>query len=295
MSSAAADHPLTEAARAMIRAAQQSRSVVEVFAASCPDIYSQIERTRVCEGLLKLWGRSRNIDANTNEVIVHPTILKAIGEIAGVSIRGNVIHAGLVHTYGYLFSLIETPYGFKRDRWTKPDVELGLGIEEPTLRDDPTDGTLLTNVTWLAGRIAFRGRTQELRLLQQHTECVSPVVRHFHFGGLEVIRLTDDVTSGTRLIRLHTDLVKYPQPPQEGDTHLLVYSIVGGMQSLTKLITVFPVSAVVVDELTSTDQLGERELRRLPYNAYVRGLHEGTFRVIRKLEPESPIDRATPG
>ena len=61
--------------------------------------------------LLALWGRSVNADENTGETIVHPAILAAIGALAGVPMRGRFVQAGLQHTYGYLFSLIDTPYG----------------------------------------------------------------------------------------------------------------------------------------------------------------------------------------
>src|SRR5262245_47126296 len=107
---------LRDAARAMVTAADSGRSVVAVLRKLCPPVYRQIVQERKRPEVLSLWGRSSNVDENAGKVIVHPAILRAIGELAGVPMPGRIVHAGLQHTYGYLFSLIETPYGFKRDR-----------------------------------------------------------------------------------------------------------------------------------------------------------------------------------
>src|SRR5262249_2770464 len=103
-----------------------------------------------------------NVDEYAGQTIVHPEILRAIGELAGVRMRSPVVHAGLQHTYGYLFSLIETPYGAKRDRWVTTDLETGFGLELSLLGEKPHDGTLLANLTWFLGRIVFRGRPASL-------------------------------------------------------------------------------------------------------------------------------------
>src|SRR6185312_10106073 len=102
-------------ARAMIEAATRSRSAVKVLQKHCPHIYRQLVRLRECRGLLSLWGRSRNVDEFVEQAIVHPAILRVIGQLTGVPMRGRIVHAGLEHTYGYLFSLIETPFGYKRE------------------------------------------------------------------------------------------------------------------------------------------------------------------------------------
>src|SRR5262245_4006145 len=136
------DQQLQEAAIAMTAAAEKGRSVVPVLRTRCPYVYDQLRRDARFPGLFSLWGRCVNIDENTREVIVQPAILHALGDLAGVRVRGRVVHAGLQHTYGYLFSLIQTPYGFKRDRWTSTDLERGLGVDLTLLGERPAAGTL---------------------------------------------------------------------------------------------------------------------------------------------------------
>ena len=187
---------------------------------------------RACRPLLSLWGRSRNVDEYARQPIVHSAILRAIGQIADVPLRRQIVHAGLEHTYGYLFSLIETPFGRKRDRWTRASIEDGFGIRYPDPCAEPVEGTLLTNLTWFAGHIAFRDRPRELRRLQQMSAYVSPVARQYPYASLDLSRVCEDVTIPSaggirRPLQLRTDLVPFPCQPTESatDNHLLVYSV----------------------------------------------------------------------
>lgn len=284
------DRYLAEAARAMITAASRSQSAVAVLKRHCPHIYHQIRQLRECPSLLALWGRSRNVDENVGQVIVHPAILQAIGQLAEVPLRGRIVHAGLEHTYGYLFSLIETPYGYKRERWTLPTIEKGFGIRTSTLRDQPTAGTLLTNLTWFAGHIAFCDRPGELRRLCQAADCVSPVARDYAYAELDVCRVVEEVTNAagqgrSRRVQLRTDLVPFPRPPadREADSHLLVYSVVTGDPGRARLITAFPVTCSAVEDLTAAANQGEVVRQGLPYNAWVAGLGTHPFRAHRQV------------
>ncbi|MBM82205.1 MAG: hypothetical protein CMJ78_16685 [Planctomycetaceae bacterium] len=74
--------------------------------------------------------------------------MATIGEVAGIPCHGDVIHAGLQHTYGYLLSTIETPFGFKRDRWVDDTISASLGLRSSALRPW-TKQSLLMNVTCL--------------------------------------------------------------------------------------------------------------------------------------------------
>jgi hypothetical protein len=276
------DSYLADAARAMIAAPARSQSAVEVLQKQCPHIYRQLERLRECRGLLSLWGRSRNVDEYAGLPIVDPAILQAIGQLTNVPMRGQIIHAGLAHTYGYLFSLIETPFGYKHERWTCPTIEDGFGIRSPTLRAEPTAGTLLTNVTWFAGQIAFRDRPRDLRRLQLISDCVSPVAEQYPYSSLNICRIVDEISC--RPVQLQTDLVPFPCPPAkpDADNHLLVYSCFDTPAERTRLITVFPVTPDVVCELTAPETQGEVDLEHLPYNAYVRGLSGRTVHARRR-------------
>jgi hypothetical protein len=284
------DGYLADAARAMIAAAARSQSAVEVLQKECPHIYGQLGRLRECRGLLSLWGRSRNVDEYAGQPIVDPAVLQVIGQLTDVPMRGQIVHAGLEHTYGYLFSLIETPYGYKRERWTRPTIEDGFGIRPPTLRAEPIEGTLLTNLTWFAGQIAFRDRPRDLRRLRRTSDCVSPVVEHYPYSSLSICRIVDEISCGgegsaRRPVRLQTDLVPFPHPPanRDAENHLLVYSFLNTRAERTRLITAFPVTQELVQELTAPEAQGEVLLEHLPYNAYVRGLSGRTLRARRQI------------
>src|SRR5262245_61263712 len=120
---------LERAAVAMTKAAEQGRAVAPVLRQRCPRVYQQLLRDRHHPALFSLWGRSLNVDEVARQTIVHPAIVSAIGAVTGIPMRGRIVHAGLEHTYGYLFSLIETPYGAKRDRWTSVSMERGFGVD----------------------------------------------------------------------------------------------------------------------------------------------------------------------
>lgn len=283
------DSYLIEAARDMIAAAARSQSAVKVLQKQCPHIYRQLNRLRECRGLLSLWGRSCNVDEFAKQPIVHPAILQVIGQLAHVPMHGQIVHAGLEHTYGYLFSLIETPFGYKRERWTRPIIEEGFGIRVPTLRAEPAQGTLLTNLTWFAGQIIFRDRPRTLRFLRRLSDCVSPVAVRYPYSTLRIVQIVEEVVGCVgepcRSALLQTTLVPFPHQPAQpdADNHLLIYSYFPRRAARPRLITAFPVAQAVVDGLTAPERQGKAILEELPYNAYVRGLRSHPLRIRRHI------------
>ncbi len=239
----------------------------------CPEIVEQLRLDAQSPGLLKLWGNSLNRDEITGTTIVAPHILRAVGDIAGIECDGDVVHAGLQHTYGYLFSTIETPFGFKRDRWVKPALEKGLGIEEPTIRPQPTAGTLLGNLTYLLGRIAFRGHSKEIRILRSLRKNASRLVADFPFPQQSIVRLTETVRLGrSRIVIIQSDFVQLAKPRATSPDFLLVYSFRDSSAPLGHLITAFPVTAEFVLEFAAPETLGKRRSVRTRFNGYVHGL-----------------------
>ncbi|MGC3970942.1 MAG: hypothetical protein QM775_27505 [Pirellulales bacterium] len=107
------DQYLPAAAAAMITAAQRHESPAAVLRKRCPHVYRQMTSDAHRAAMFSLWGRSVNFDEHAGQTIVDPAIVEVVGELAGKSMRGEVVHAGLLHTYGYLFSVIDTPYGAK--------------------------------------------------------------------------------------------------------------------------------------------------------------------------------------
>src|SRR5205823_4357190 len=107
----------------------------------------------------RLWGTSINYDELAKAIIVHPAILRALDKsfvshapmevqnidaqapesVATARLLGvapthdpaghPLAHAGMEHTYGYLFSVLKTSFGYKRARWVSGESERGFGLK----------------------------------------------------------------------------------------------------------------------------------------------------------------------
>lgn len=275
----------------MFDAACRSKPLLPPLEELCPWIKHQLQMVSTVPGLLDLWGKSLNFDEFAKTQIVEPSILKLIGELSGVLLRGRIVHAGLMHTYGYLFSTIDTPFGKKRDRWIEPDLDHGLGLEKPTLRDRPNEGTLLTNLTYFLGRIAFRNQPEFTNSLEQLHCIFSQLVLEYPYEKLSVQSVVERATiaegrrRGTE-VEIRSDLVAFPYPPRDtaGADHLLIYSVINGPSLGPQLITAFGVTSEFVDSATLPDRVGNNVEVRAKFNAYIEGITGHTVWGIRWVE-----------
>ena len=268
------DQRLAKTARAMIAAAAEGRDAEAVMKRACRGVYRQIRRVRQQRSLLPLWGTSRNSDENAGGQIVHPAVLEVIGRVAGVEMSGDAVHAGLQHTYGYLFSLIETPYGFKRQRWIETGLERGLGLDASVFSPAPRQGDLLANLTYCLGRIAFRGRRRELARLRRCASLAAASLRQVDYRRLRRRRVREVVSLGRsthpRSVSIVSDLVSLPHATAGGPGTWLVYSIVDSTQPIGQLITAFTVDENTVEEILS-QEMGRCVAIRPRYNLYLEG------------------------
>jgi hypothetical protein len=291
------DTYLQDAAKAMLAADRSGHAVIPVLERLCPHIARQVRSDARYPDVLALWGRSCNVDENAGRIIVPEPILHGIGKLAGVPMRGRFVHAGLEHTYGYLFSLIDTPYGYKRDRWVTTDLEDGFGLDPTLLGDRPRQGTLLGNLSWFLAKIVFR-RGAGFPLAGRNAALVAPQIVHFDYARLMVRRIVEKITLAENDVFLFTDLVPFPQARADARTSeperqrgrsagpslalglghaskedtLLIYSVQRGTRSLPKLITAFPVRNQMANDLEALARSPRKVRLRLRYNAYVRGL-----------------------
>ncbi len=104
---------------------------------------------------MSFWGRSVNFDELVSTQIVDPSILEALSAVAKRKTSLMTPNAGLQHTYGYLLSTIQTQFGKKRTRWVEDTLERAFDQPLETFGPTPGNGTLLSNVTWLAGAVCF--------------------------------------------------------------------------------------------------------------------------------------------
>ncbi|SKB03129.1 hypothetical protein SAMN06295879_3665 [Agreia bicolorata] len=111
------------AASARIDAGESPRSVLEGSL-----LTAQIAQDASADRFSR-WGLSTVVDANTGTPVISPELFAELHRLAGLDAAWPVGNAGLIHVYGYLLSIVSTPYGLKRDRWANGDVARALGLE----------------------------------------------------------------------------------------------------------------------------------------------------------------------
>ena len=249
-------------------AAARKQLTASLLERCCPTIGQQIDAD-LATPVLRLWGRSRNVDEHAHVAVVNESICEVLATMSGTEFDGVTGHAGIQHTYGYLLSTVETPYGMKRDRWVEPTIEQGLGIDVPCLRPAPHFGTLLGNLTYFIGRVAFRKCERELAILRQMRSQVAEPLLAYPFRRLKVIRVVEQTKLVNRhLVELITDLVELPHG-SASSSHLVVYSINDSRQKNRQLITAFAMASTAIADLI-LKPAGQIRIRTR-YNSFVKG------------------------
>lgn len=204
-----------------------------------------LERDHEDAAIHEAWGLSQNFDEGAKAEIVRAPILEAIAQRMGVEGKTKqgrtIIHAGTIHTYGYLLSNLKTPFGYKRSRWVSGRLERGLRLPRESLGPSAyllgDQTTLLSQVTFLLMKAALKGRPEEWARWQERLEPrVTPALKGLKLEALARSVETQVLPSGEE-IEWVTDFVALPGDPQGG--RLLVYS--QRSKSGTRLITGFPV------------------------------------------------------
>jgi hypothetical protein len=291
---AAEDCPWAAIARSL-RETERTAPAAEVktalqarLAALAPELHSQIALAKKIGGddlrYFDLWGRSSNYDASQlakprPAPTVDEPILDAINDLAGVpdARHGAITFAGIEHTYGYLLSLLSTPFGFKRARWVKDDIEAGFGLKRGTLGPRPPAGSFFANVTYLAGRVAFGGNAQgrERAALEAGASAVASELRALDASSLSPLRVEETLAlAGDRTVVLRTDFVAFTARKRapDGNTNLLVYSVYDSREGRSRLITAFPVNDAARAGAVDPAHLGEGHTITTQFNAFVEGV-----------------------
>ncbi len=266
----AEDCPWAGAARLLAEKADKKEDLAPVLAAYAPGLLNQFKADHSNKAARALWGESINFDEFANGTIVRREILDLIsGRLGTAKPREKIVHAGMEHTYGYLFSLLPTKFGFKRARWVRPDIEDGLGLPRGSAGPAPAEGTLLANITCLAGGIALRDDPAASALLKKARPFCAQALRNYSPAGRQ--RLTEEVAlPGGRKVALRTDFVPFLNKAG-GNTRLLVYSVYDSAVKRAFLITAFPVNEAFVERSVSPAGLGEEKPVQTRYNAHVEG------------------------
>ena len=253
-----------------------------------PRFYAHARRVRKERAVLRRWGWSVNVDELANTEIVDTRLLIMLGKMMDVAMDGAAVHAGVQHTYGYLLSTVMTPFGYKRDRWIQPTIELGFGLPESTLQAFPKRGTLLANLTCFLDQLAFPNqrlpkiigtrpvlptplridRNQPKRKNKAAPELRAK--RSVENGWRITERLTSRRKGLSRRLEIYTDLIPFPYSSNTADVGLLVYSLREN-ESPPKLITTFPIGPSMMENMLDGQPYGSNVEVRLRFNAYVKG------------------------
>lgn len=295
------DCPWAKVARTMIVAADNGHPVVPILKESTPQLVKQIEQDAKNPAFRQLWGMSINFDEFAKGVIVHPAILEALAEVFGAPKPSErIVHAGMEHVYGYLFSVLKTSFGYKRARWVQPTLEQAFELSGGLLGPKPSQGTLFSNLTYFLGRIAFRSDRKELDVVRNrgsaHVE-IPRTLLQFPYNKLKITRLAETVTfpselNKARKIFLRTDFVSFLRVPEgQKNTHLLIYSVVDPQLGGARLITAFPVEKSFYEKAIHSDGLGPDKPVMTRYNAYIEGLSGKEFKGERQvIQSEKPLN-----
>lgn len=269
---------LAKLTRELIHACQSSvPSAVRLLNRTMPSIKRQVTTDALRGGPLSFWGRSRNHDEFADARIVPAPILQLLATFLGKDLSLETPHAGIQHCYGYLFSNLETPYGFKRSRWIETGIEESFGLSLDTLGPDPQQGTLLANATYFTGMIAFRGNSDASSRLRRLLKMkVAQDLTGGAFLKCPHFRLSEQVRCDYRSVKqtwtLQTDVVQ-----ATNDFAVLAYSVKNHKSNRHELITLFPVDPNTAETIKERGQLQHDGEIRPRYNAYVPALQGRVF------------------
>ncbi|MBP2437379.1 amino acid deaminase [Microbacterium amylolyticum] len=99
-------------------------------------------------GRFSVWGWSTIIDEEVGEPVIPRELFARLHAAAGIETVFPIGNAGLLHVYGYLFSTVQTPYGYKSDRWNDGHLARTLQYAESEFRlDGSFDATPLERVS----------------------------------------------------------------------------------------------------------------------------------------------------
>ncbi len=251
------DHAVTE----LNRSQKRGIASIDVLDQTVPSLSRQLRRCTTSQPIQDLWALSSNHDELAKAEIVSRPILRAIAKLTGCPLDDGSFHAGFLHTYGYLLSVLETPFGLKRNRWIRPTIDHAFGFPHPTVRVHPRCGALLENLTWFLGSIAFDPDSAERSQLRELKGRISPNLAGRKWRPkIRIIERT--AKTGLEIL---TDLVPLPNPQGELTT-LLVYSL-RDAQSRHRLVTMFPITGAFEAELTDPSRFGRKTDLALRYNA----------------------------
>ena len=192
----------------------------------------------------KYWTDSAPFDEVAKAYILPDNVLDALG--IRHEAAGGVVHvpAGLMHTYGYLFSQLKTPYGLKGKRWIESRLDERLGLPAGTFGPLAPKGEFASNVTAaflkLAGERPYIISAAKIKLSSKAV------------GSIEqrVAWKTPDGKIEKASVFTHLVPLKPLADFETKDSYLLIYSVVRDGRRL--LVTGFPIDKTFAEAIMKT-------------------------------------------
>lgn len=243
-------------------AALFSRLMQGQTAAQLQDVLPGLsQRLRIAaEVSRKHWTDSNLLDANTKSAILPPKAMQGLD--IPLRVTAGIPHApaGMMHTYGYLFSQLQTPYGLKGRRWIEARIDERLGLPAGTFSPEPPAGEFTSNLTAVLYRlIGVAGAPSTAAALEP--------------AATPLGRLEEDVTwetpEGRRVsasVRTHLfDMPSILGAAEDGEP-LLIYEVVRGGRHL--IVTAFTAGGGTAGFIRSAKPADDDAFKPL-YNLYV--------------------------
>jgi hypothetical protein len=263
------------------------KSILQVLEKKNPALLAQIQNDSKDSALLSFWGESLNFDSGAKKQIVDDLLISDLQAQFGIKNDNKIVHSGITHTYGYLFSVLQTPYGFKRLRWIAPTLNYAFSFDGLALSPETIDGGLLSNITYFAGMLAFKNGSDKKNLA--NLKNVSKEILNFDYSKISVDVLEEQIGKKDDLGPiLRTSLVRLPfKKPSEENDYLLIYSVLNPKNQKEVLITAFPIKKEAYKTITSEESLGVNQPIIIRYNTYLEGLMEQKLTGVRKFLKDS--------
>lgn len=254
----------------------EDSSILKTLEENYPTLSTQIKKEAKDPYLPMFWGESLNFDSGAKKKIVDDKIIADLQGIFNIKNDNMTVHAGIMHTYGYLFSVIDTPYGYKRKRWIAPTVNTAFNLKSMALSPETKEGAMFSNVTYFAGMLAFKNKV-DLSLLKN----VANEVFTYDYAKLKVERV-EEILKDYIIV---TSLVHFPtKKTGEDNEYLLIYSTINKQLNKELLVTVFPINAESYNKIVMKENMGTNQKVILRYNAYLAGIGQnltGTRKLIK--------------
>jgi hypothetical protein len=270
----------TEQAERSVR--ENTQSLFPWIQSTIPSLHEALQADlKSKDSWMPLWTTSYNFDEGAHAEIVMPEILDSLLERFSAPPRNDrIVHAGIEHTYGYLFSNLKTPFGYKRERWISGQIENGLQLPAVLLDLETPRWGFTSQVSFLMGSLALQERTDVRGWIAHSPSWVSPELWSWRTSAeinwkrlVETAHLTDGV------LEIRTDFI----PLEEGG-YWLIYSIFDSRaDNAPRLVSAFPVNESAMRRSLDEKHLGTAKKINVRYNAAVPNLDESRLKGSRSV------------